>query len=106
MFNKKLNTNSIVSQSTSSHDSKYGQIRHLSGASSELSTFGPCSNLSTVSTSLSGPHHAMELRTISTYGTDIFVSDSAGGSSVLYHHPNLHHQVIFHYYLHLSLIHI
>ena len=98
--NKKVNTNS-VSQVTSSRDSKYGQIRHLSGASSEI-TFGG-SNLSTVSTNLSGPHRgAIELRNISNYGTDIVISESANGSYVLYHHPDMHHQVMFIFYLQTS----
>ena len=79
-----------MSQSTPT-DSKHYQIRHLSGTSSEL-TFGP-SNLSTVSTSISGPRANHEMRTISTYGTDIVFSESTNGTYVLYHHPDLHHDV-------------
>ena len=71
LISKKLNASSNVSQSTTT-DSKHYQIRHLSGTSSEL-TFGP-SNLSTVSTNISGPRANHEMRTISTYGTDIVFS--------------------------------
>ena len=90
LISKKLNASSNVSQSTTT-DSKHYQIRHLSGTSSEL-TFGP-SNLSTVSTNISGPRANHEMRTISTYGTDIVFSESTNGTYVLYHHPDLHHDV-------------